>query len=169
MTISTSHGSPAVGPEDKDLCYSSGPDTKWTQGGFCPNDADIVRTGAKSFCGMTTVAVRIKFISDYGLTLYFLPQEGIYYVINPSKEIPWTGVNELGQVELGILLIIASQIELHVTVLLFLISSSLSSMCSRIPPSTRTKWSRSSPPVEVELICCIYSRIPICCMAPFVL
>uniref|UniRef100_A0A7S0QSI9 Uncharacterized protein n=1 Tax=Cryptomonas curvata TaxID=233186 RepID=A0A7S0QSI9_9CRYP len=68
---------PAVGPQDKDLCYSSGPGTSWVQGGFCPNDADIVRTGAKSFCGMT--------------------KEGIYYVINPSKEIPWTGVNELGQ------------------------------------------------------------------------
>jgi hypothetical protein len=91
--------SPAVGPEDKDLCYSSGPGTSWTQGGFCPNDADIVRTGAKSFCGMTTVAIRQKLISLYDIDIAIsIPQEGIYYVINPSKEIPWTGVNELGQV-----------------------------------------------------------------------
>lgn len=25
-------------------------------------------------------------------------QEGIYYVTNPTKDIPWIGVNELGQV-----------------------------------------------------------------------
>jgi hypothetical protein len=63
-------------------------------------------------------------------------QEGIYYVINPAKEIPWIGVNELGQVELSFVpFLMRHSINVHCGFSMYTVTRS----------STRCKCNRNIP------------------------